>query len=657
MPSTRSGRARAPRPSLLAPALALLLAVSAGAAVAQDVLVPPGAVWRYLDDGSDQGTAWRAVAFDDAGWAAGPAQLGYGDGDEATVVGYGPDPDAKYITTYFRHAFTVESAPADPYLTLRLLCDDGAVVYLDGAEVARANLPEGDIDYLTPAVSAIGGAAEAGYNTYLVPLGALVLGLNVLAVEVHQVGPTSSDISFDLDLVTGSGDLSLVRKQPYLVPDVDPGTMRVLWQARDTEPGLVEWGLDASCSLGSAETAEYGEEHQHACTLPALAPGLRYHYRVTYAGEVFADSFPAPPAPADARISLLAYGDTRSYPADHDAVASWMLADAETGDPRPCLVLNVGDMVSLGTSEMVWDLELFSPAYPHILRLLGSLPMYTAVGNHEQAGPLFARYFPYQFVGARYWSFDRGPVHVVVVDQYADYSPGSAQLAWIESDLAGTTRPWRFLLLHEPGWSAGGGHDNEVAVQQYLQPLCQQYGVQIVFGGHNHYYARAVVDGVQHVTTGGGGAPLYDPEPDQPYVVASASAYHFCRIDIDGPRLSFAALGEDTVLDTFTIRLPTAVGGRTVPAPLVLERPSPNPANARVELVYRLERPLSVALSIHDLGGRRLAVLEDGPRAAGEHRVVWDGTDAAGRPVPSGTYMARLSGGGKTVMQKLALVR
>ena len=64
--------------------------------------VSAGANWRYLDNGTDQGTAWRASAFNDSAWASGPAQLGYGDGDEATVVGFGPNPNQRYRTTYFR---------------------------------------------------------------------------------------------------------------------------------------------------------------------------------------------------------------------------------------------------------------------------------------------------------------------------------------------------------------------------------------------------------------------------------------------------------------------------------------------------------------------------------------------------------------------------
>src|SRR5437667_6106078 len=77
---------------------------------AQTSLVSTGSVWKYLDNGSDQGTGWTAKDFNDGGWASGPGQLGYGDGDEATVVSYGSDPNNKYITTYFRLHFNVADA-------------------------------------------------------------------------------------------------------------------------------------------------------------------------------------------------------------------------------------------------------------------------------------------------------------------------------------------------------------------------------------------------------------------------------------------------------------------------------------------------------------------------------------------------------------------
>src|SRR5437763_11120974 len=87
--------------------LTLLAAAASSPAQVSVSLVSTGSVWKYLDNGSDQGTGWTAKDFDDSGWASGRAQLGYGDGDEATVVSFGPDANNKYITTYFRMHFNV----------------------------------------------------------------------------------------------------------------------------------------------------------------------------------------------------------------------------------------------------------------------------------------------------------------------------------------------------------------------------------------------------------------------------------------------------------------------------------------------------------------------------------------------------------------------
>jgi hypothetical protein len=109
----------------------------------QTILVDSGSVWYYLDDGFNQDTAWKEPGFNHTTWASGPAQLGYGDGDEATVISYGPNPNNKYITYYFRHSFVVNNPSQYIGLLLKLLRDDGAVVYLNGVEIERSNMPVG----------------------------------------------------------------------------------------------------------------------------------------------------------------------------------------------------------------------------------------------------------------------------------------------------------------------------------------------------------------------------------------------------------------------------------------------------------------------------------------------------------------------------------
>ncbi|MFT5246664.1 MAG: hypothetical protein ACI943_001410 [Gammaproteobacteria bacterium] len=155
--------------------------------------------WSYLDSGEDAGTAWRDLSFDNSLWSAGDAELGYGDDDESTTVSYGSDANNKYFTTYFRKVFDFSGTAGMNDLLLNLKRDDGAVIYLNGVEIARSNMPTGTVDYLTPAIEAIAGDDEVAFLQFSLQH-ELLLGTNVIAVEIHQQNATSSDISFDASL-------------------------------------------------------------------------------------------------------------------------------------------------------------------------------------------------------------------------------------------------------------------------------------------------------------------------------------------------------------------------------------------------------------------------------------------------------------------------
>ena len=198
-------------------------------------LVNAGTGWQYLDDGSNQGTAWREAGFDSSSWASGDAQLGYGDGDEATVVGSGGSGNRHY-TTYFRKTFNVDAASVFNEMVLKLLRDDGASVYLNGNEIVRSNLPgtlgDNGIDWETKASNSVSGSNEDRFYEYVLNSDFLVDGENVLAVEVHQINRTSSDISFDLSLTgTGGGGGALNGI------DIDHGMNRVLVNFYEGENG------------------------------------------------------------------------------------------------------------------------------------------------------------------------------------------------------------------------------------------------------------------------------------------------------------------------------------------------------------------------------------------------------------------------------------
>lgn len=167
----------------------------------QETLIPHGAIWKYLDDGSNQGTDWRKVSFNDSAWFSGPSKLGYGDGNESTIVSYGPDPANKPITTYFRKRFAIVDPSVYQDIIFKLLKDDGAVVYLNGTEVLRSNMPAGATEYKTLASSCLHDYSELILNESIISPSVLTPGINILAVEIHQVSPSSSDISFSLELI------------------------------------------------------------------------------------------------------------------------------------------------------------------------------------------------------------------------------------------------------------------------------------------------------------------------------------------------------------------------------------------------------------------------------------------------------------------------
>jgi hypothetical protein len=162
-------------------------------------LVPAGAIWKYYDvPGVDLGTGWRATNYNDTSWPSGPASLGFGD-PVATPV----DPTSSRITTYFRHAFVVSDFSSITNLTISVIRDDGAVVYLNNNEVFRSNMPGGTIVNSTLALSSFADEEETTWfsTNRTASVAQLKPGTNVLGVEVHQGRVDSTDLGFNLMLV------------------------------------------------------------------------------------------------------------------------------------------------------------------------------------------------------------------------------------------------------------------------------------------------------------------------------------------------------------------------------------------------------------------------------------------------------------------------
>lgn len=168
------------------------------------LLIEHGANWKYFNQDQAPVGDWKGIDFDDSGWSSGSAKFGYGEGDESTVLDYGSNSSDKYSAYYFRKTFNVSDISDIESLSIKVQRDDGAIIYLNGVEVVRSNMPTGVVGYETNASETVGGSDEDFFFEFNVDQSILTNGTNLVAVEIHQVDGGSSDISFDLELIASN---------------------------------------------------------------------------------------------------------------------------------------------------------------------------------------------------------------------------------------------------------------------------------------------------------------------------------------------------------------------------------------------------------------------------------------------------------------------
>jgi hypothetical protein len=470
-------------------------------------LIGFGATWRYWDRGPAPAD-WRSPDFDDGPWPSGSAELGYGDGDEATVIGYGPDEAQKHVTAYFRAPFTVADPEKPRSLLIDLVVDDGAVIYLNGRELWRIHMPERPIQHDTLATVAVEGPSEGVPIFAHLPADALRPGRNVLAVEVHQVHPTSSDLSFDLAMAAAPEPA--VMRGPYLQMGT-PTSAVVRWRTTAAVSSEVRFGTEPGALTRTVQSATTVTEHE--VTLTGLTPRTRYFYNVGTAGAILSGgepthhflTLPPPGPPVPTRIWAL--GDSGT--ADHNAAA---VRDAYTklaADGRRTDVwLMLGDNAYPVGTDAEYQRAVFD-MYPDFLR---STFLWPTIGNHDTAfsadPPANLPYFQIFTLPTRgeagglasgterYYAFDYANIHFICLDSMSSSrAPGSPMLTWLEADLAQNTRDWVIAFWHHPPYSKGS-HDSDlehelVQMREHVLPILERGGVDLVLTGHSHSYERS----------------------------------------------------------------------------------------------------------------------------------------------------------------------
>lgn len=483
--------------------------------MANQVLIPWFSKWKYKDDGSNQGTAWRSASFDDSGWSSAFGQLGYGDNDESSIVNFGPDPNNKYVTTYFRKTVVIGNTSSFTNFTMNVRRDDGIVVFVNGAEVYRNNMPASPaiISYSTLASAS---ASDDG-NTALsasIASAAFVNGNNVIAVEVHQNAGNTTDLSFDLELIGVQASSPVLSRGPYLMV-ATPNSINVRWRTTAAFNSKVSYGTSPE-SLSSSVTDPLVTT-EHTVQLTGLAPNTKYYYAIgssahTLMGDDETYFITPPPLNTIKPSRFWITGDFGSGTINSSLVRNAYLK--YTGDLYTDGWLWLGDNAYNSGTETEYSNFVFNYRYERVFRKTCVWP---ALGNHDYGnlgyqGPVAmgtsSPYFTifqtpqageaggYPSGSPKYYSYNYSNIHFIALDSYGAYNiMGSPMYTWLQNDLASNTQRWTIVYFHHPPYSKGS-HNSDTEIElidmrQNIIPLLESYKVDLVLSGHSHSYERS----------------------------------------------------------------------------------------------------------------------------------------------------------------------
>ncbi len=531
----------------------LVLFMLPSLAFGQTLLLPQGVSWDYFDQGNVNNPAWNTVGFNAASWSSGNAQLGYGEGDEATVVSYGSNANNKYITTYFRRELNVSNPLQFSHLELNLLRDDGAIVYINGVEVWRSNMPTGTIFFATEASSTVAWPNEDDWQSINISASYLQNGANVVAVEVHQDSPSSSDLSFNFSMVAHDSLPAQVVRGPYLQQATE-SSMILRWRTDVPTDSRVDFGLMGAGFTDSETLPNFTTDH--SIKLTGLNPAATYQYSIGSYNNLLLQT-----------PNL--FFETLPFEGDEESYEFVVLGDCGTGstiqtDVKDAViaargnhydgVILLGDNAYQSGFDSEYQNNFFTEKYNEIIE---NSVIWPCPGNHDYNNnlpfsppPAYFEIFDIPTQGEagglpsgteKYYSFNHGNVHFISLDSYGEGRQSNDPMAqWLQADLTTNTLPWVVVFFHHPPYTKGS-HDSDndnfldgelVEIREEIVPILEVFDVDLVLNGHSHSYERSVLlaghtgdsdsFGPQHVVANGTG----DYPTSCPYQKSSTNGQH-----------------------------------------------------------------------------------------------------------------------------------
>ncbi|MCK5146491.1 metallophosphoesterase [bacterium] len=623
----------------------LIIILLAGFCYSQDIILPRGSEWMYLDDGATWNAGWTTFGFNDSGWKTGNAQLGYGDGDENTKVSYGSSSSRKYPATCFRASFNLDSHDSFKYYVVKVLRDDGAVVHINGKEVLRSNMPDGDINHLTWAASTVSGSAEDTFYDYLLTGELMIAGKNTIAVSVHQRKGSSSDISFDLELL-GTNEMSFDSDGPYVF-------------YRDNQIVVKSIKESGPCTEIYADKSSA----QLMCHVTAIQDSFTV---------ILKEDLPIPEDQYQLPGKILAISDIEG----NFKGFKMILQGAEVMDDRYNWTFGTGHLILVGdlfdrgesVTECLWLIyrleSLAEEVGGSVHFILGNHDIMNMIADTRYVHP---RYFTNaSLLGENYndlyavdtelgrWLRSKNTIEKVgdLIFVHGGISPEVASLNLSLTEMNSIVRDCidtpavdsnSILLTRSDGLYWYRGLVKKTITESQLDVILNALNSSRIIVGHSVvdeisglYDGRVIAIDLDHEenTQNGWMHALYIDDGK------------FYIIDNNGNAKLF--LSEDLSGVPSDVSLPQQY--RLFPA-------YPNPFNPETTIMYSVPRRAEVMIEIYNLRGQKIKNLVREFKNTGVHQVVWDGMDNNGLHAGSGVYVYRMCAGDFSISRKITLVK
>jgi predicted phosphodiesterase len=467
-------------------------------------------------------------------------------------------------------------------------------------------------------------------------------------------------------------------RQPYLQsPGQDKVT--IMWRTGTAVQQAVDYRLQGT-STGWT-TVQSVSTTSHEVTITGLLPGQKYDYQISENGIVAASNpgytFRTDPGRQHVNFSFFATGDIGSDGQNgHQAATRARILQV---DPVADFGILLGDIIYPSGRSINYDARLMTPW----AELLRNTPVWPVLGNHDWGSDPqtnFCREWSLPN-NEHYYSFDYGNAHFIALDsRTGSWYDEANQMTFLEHDLATPRNAlWTFVFFHHPMLTCTY-KENQPDMAAVAWPLFQEYGVDVVFTGHAHTFERSFplidgnpVDKAQdpyyvdpqgpiYVVSGCGGKV----QMNNPTTLCGPTAKFvdekklFTQVFVRDHYLLIVTIDTVTggVLDVAMItKSQTTASVSLPPSPLHLQQNFPNPFNPSTTIPFDLAQGARVRLAIYGADGRWVTNLVDQSLGAGQHRAIWHGVDHAGLRVPSGVYVARLSGSGESQGIKMVIVQ